>query len=63
MVLPDTKDNEDATPKQNPDRQGGAPSKEWPQKVLDLAGAWPDFPTVEEIRKSYEQKSGKNILD
>lgn len=27
--------------------------KEWPQAVLDLAGAWPDFPTIEEIRKTY----------
>ena len=24
----------------------------WPQAVLDLAGAWPDFPTVEELRQS-----------
>ena len=23
---------------------------EWPQFVHDLAGAWPDFPTAEEIR-------------
>ncbi|MEO8663584.1 MAG: CopG family transcriptional regulator [Bryobacteraceae bacterium] len=22
----------------------------WPQAVLDLAGAWPDFPTAEELR-------------
>lgn len=27
--------------------------KEWPQAVLDLAGAWPDFPTLDEIRKTY----------
>jgi len=23
---------------------------DWPQEVLDLAGAWPDFPSVEELR-------------
>jgi Ribbon-helix-helix domain len=27
-------------------------SKEWPASVLALAGAWPDFPTAEEIRES-----------
>ncbi len=25
----------------------------WPRGVLDAAGAIPDFPTLEEIRKSY----------
>jgi len=24
--------------------------REWPASVLALAGAWPDFPTAEEIR-------------
>jgi len=24
---------------------------EWPASVVALAGAWPDFPTAEEIRK------------
>ena len=24
---------------------------EWPESVRALAGAWPDFPTLEEIRK------------
>lgn len=23
----------------------------WPKAVLDLEGAWPDFPTLEEIRR------------
>jgi hypothetical protein len=23
----------------------------WPQRVLDLAGSWPDFPLAEELRK------------
>lgn len=25
---------------------------EWPASVLAMAGAWPDFPTAEEIRES-----------
>jgi hypothetical protein len=25
----------------------------WPQAVLDAAGAFPDFPTLEEIRRGY----------
>ena len=25
----------------------------WPQEVLDLGGAWPDMPDIEEIRASY----------
>ena len=25
----------------------------WPKAVLDAAGAFPDFPTLEEIRKGY----------
>jgi hypothetical protein len=24
----------------------------WPQAVLDLAGAWPDFPTAGQLRRS-----------
>ena len=24
----------------------------WPQAVLDLAGAWPDLPTAEELRQT-----------
>ncbi len=26
--------------------------KEWPDSVLAMAGAWPDFPAAEEIRES-----------
>jgi hypothetical protein len=26
--------------------------QEWPESVRSLAGAWPDFPTLEEIRRS-----------
>lgn len=25
---------------------------EWPQSVVELTGAWKDFPTVEEIRQT-----------
>jgi len=25
---------------------------EWPESVTQLAGAWPDFPTIEEIRQT-----------
>jgi len=25
---------------------------EWPESVAQLAGAWPDFPTAEEIRQA-----------
>jgi hypothetical protein len=28
-------------------------NKEWPEAVRALAGAWADFPTVEQIRRSY----------
>jgi len=24
----------------------------WPQEVLELEGAWPDFPEVQELRRS-----------
>ena len=30
---------------------------EWPEHVRSLAGAWPDIPTVEEIRARY----GKDV--
>ena len=29
----------------------GARQNEWPASVAALAGAWPDFPTLEEIRQ------------
>jgi hypothetical protein len=25
----------------------------WPEEVLRLAGAWPDFPTAEQLRSGY----------
>jgi hypothetical protein len=27
-------------------------AKSWPKAVADLSGAWPDFPSPEELRKS-----------
>ena len=30
---------------------------EWPREVIDLAGAWPDFPDLNEIRSQY----GKDV--
>ena len=32
---------------------------EWPASVIALAGAWPDFPTAEEIRKSQGNDSSR----
>jgi hypothetical protein len=26
---------------------------EWPREVIDLAGAWPDFPDLDAIRSQY----------
>jgi len=34
----------------------------WPKEVLDAAGACPDFPTVEELRKGYgEDAPGERL--
>jgi len=27
-------------------------ANEWPQSVVDFAGSWSDFPTIEDIRKN-----------
>ena len=27
-------------------------SREWPQEIADLAGAWSDFPTMDELRRN-----------
>jgi hypothetical protein len=37
--------------------------KEWPQEILDLAGAWPDFPTLEEIRAFNADDVPREALD
>ena len=34
----------------------------WPQAVLDLAGAWPDFPTTEELRANPRPDSPREPL-
>jgi len=31
--------------------------EEWPQSFKDLAGAWKDLPTAEEIRKASDEAS------
>lgn len=38
-------------------------STEWPQDIIDLAGAWKnDFPTLEEIRSSQPADSRREVL-
>jgi hypothetical protein len=32
-------------------------AREWPAKVHELAGAWPDFPDAEELRR----RSGRDV--
>jgi len=35
----------------------------WPQEILDAAGAFPDFPSVEEIRRGYGPASPRESFD
>ena len=35
----------------------------WPQGVLNAAGALPDFPSLEEIRKGYGQDAHRESLE
>ena len=35
---------------------------EWPQAILDLAGAWPDLPTAEELRQTQPADSERQEL-
>ncbi|MBI3698222.1 MAG: ribbon-helix-helix protein, CopG family [Acidobacteria bacterium] len=35
---------------------------EWPRSVAALAGAWPDFPTVEELRKERATDAAREPL-
>lgn len=37
-------------------------SEEWPQEVRDLAGAWPDFPRADEIRRAKGKDSKREGL-
>ncbi len=32
-------------------------ANEWPQSVIDLAGSWKDFPSIDDIRKN----KGKDV--
>jgi len=36
--------------------------REWPASVRALAGAWPDFPSVAEIRKRYGTDSKRESI-
>lgn len=36
--------------------------KEWPDSVLAMAGAWPDFPTAEDIRDVQGADSSRERL-
>ncbi len=36
--------------------------KEWPASIHKIAGAWPDFPTAEEIRESQGPDSSRERL-
>lgn len=35
----------------------------WPQSWIDAAGAFPDFPDVEELRKGYGKDAPRESLD
>ena len=35
----------------------------WPAAVLDAAGALPDFPSLEEIRKGYGRDTGRESME
>ncbi len=37
-------------------------SEQWPQAVLDAAGALPDFPTVKQLRRGYGKDSPREKL-
>lgn len=36
---------------------------EWPESVLALAGAWPDFPTREELRAGLGQDAPRETVE
>jgi hypothetical protein len=37
-------------------------AEEWPDSVKELAGAWPDFPPLEEIRAGNGDDAGRESL-
>lgn len=45
------------------DKVSKAVDASWPPEFLELAGAFPDFPTVEELRKGYGPDAPREELD
>jgi hypothetical protein len=45
------------------DRVGKSVEASWPAEFLALAGAFPDFPEVEELRASYGKDAPRENLD
>lgn len=37
-------------------------ANEWPQSVVELAGAWEDFPSIAEIRKNEGKDANREAL-
>ncbi|MFC1750197.1 CopG family transcriptional regulator [Pseudomonadota bacterium] len=37
-------------------------ANEWPQSVVELAGAWEDFPSIDEIRKDEGTDTNREAL-
>lgn len=37
-------------------------ANEWPQSVVELAGSWDDFPTIDDIREIGEKNSDREDL-
>jgi len=45
------------------DQLSGSLDDKWPQEVLDAAGAFPDFPSLEQIRKGYGKDARRESLE
>lgn len=45
------------------DRVGNSVATEWPAEFLSLAGAFPDFPDIEELRAGYGEDVPRESLD
>jgi len=37
-------------------------ANEWPQSVVELAGSWEDFPTINDIRNNEDKDVGREAL-
>ncbi len=37
-------------------------ANEWPQSVVELAGAWEDFPSIDDIRSNQEKDTRRETL-